>query len=361
MVPTSDEKSSKLRLLICTQVVDSEDPVLGFFHRWLLEFAKQCESVDIICLREGKHDLPTRVRVHSLGKERGTGRVGRLFRFYFFALRFLFRYDAVFIHMNPEYAILGWPIWKLAGKWRVLWYTHKSVDFKLRLGSRLVDTICTASSESFRLKRPNVVVTGHGIDTAVFALERPPMTDFLRLVVIGRITPSKGILTVFEALPELPRSGVPYQLLVVGAPATREDARYEQELRAFVEKFRLQQNVSFAGAKASTEIPKILATSDVLVHASTTGSLDKVVLEAMAAQCLVISSNDAAKPILGKIHADLVVPEPKPELFIRAITQVYRLGRDEREALGKQSRAIVERDHALPNLIERLVCTLKNK
>lgn len=347
--------------MICTQAIDSEDPVLGFFHRWVLEFAKHADSIEIICLREGKHNLPAHVRVHSLGKERGTSRIVRLFRFYLFVFRYLFSYDAVFVHMNPEYAILGWPLWKLAGKRRVLWYTHKSADLKVRLGSRLVDAICTASPESFRLKRPNVTVTGHGIDTSIFAPERPPAPDFLRLLILGRITPSKALMTVFEALPELPRSGVPYQLLVVGESVTREDVRYEAELREFVERFRLGQNVVFAGSKTPAEIPKILASSDAMLHASTTGSLDKVVLEAMAAGCLVISSNDAAKPILAKVHQDLVVTEPKPELFIRALTHVYHLGHDEREALGKQSRAIVEREHSLKDLIKRLVCILKNK
>ncbi len=187
------------------------------------------------------------------------------------------------------------------------------------------------------------------------------MTDFLRLIVFGRIAPSKGVMTIFEALPELPRSGVPYQLIVAGAPVTREDERYEHELRAFVEKFRLQNNVLFVGAKTPAEIPKLLASSDIMLHASTTGSLDKVILEAMAAQCPVISSNDAAKPILAKIHQDLVVAEPKPELFLKALVCIHHLGQDERKALGAASRAMVEREHALPNLIERLVSILSTK
>ena len=350
-----------MRLLICTQAVDSQDPILGFFHRWLLEFAKQCESIEVICLREGKHNLPAHVHVHSLGKERGTTRMTRLIRFYYFALRYLFRYDAVFIHMNPEYAILGWPLWKLSGKRRVLWYTHKSASMMVRIGSRLVDTICTASYESFRLKRSNVHVTGHGIDTAVFASERPGAPDFLRLVVLGRISPAKGIMSIFEALPGLSQSGVSYKLMVVGGPVTNADILYETELRGFVETYHLSDNVVLAGSKPASEIPKLLGECDIMLHASTTGSLDKVALEAMAAQCLVISSNDAVKPILAKVQQDLVVAEPKPELFLKALMHVHHLGESEREALGIASRAIVEREHALPNLIERLICTLKNK
>ena len=58
-----------MRLLIVTQVVDQNDSVLGFFHRWIEEFAKNCEKVHVICLKESVHNLPENVAVHSLGKE----------------------------------------------------------------------------------------------------------------------------------------------------------------------------------------------------------------------------------------------------------------------------------------------------
>ena len=57
-----------MRLLILTQKVDINDDILGFFHRWIEEFAKRCEKVIVICLQEGRHDLPSNVKVLSLGK-----------------------------------------------------------------------------------------------------------------------------------------------------------------------------------------------------------------------------------------------------------------------------------------------------
>ena len=57
-----------MRLLICTQTVDLNDPVLGFFHGWIAAFSRHCESVHVICLKEGRHSLPANVFVHSLGK-----------------------------------------------------------------------------------------------------------------------------------------------------------------------------------------------------------------------------------------------------------------------------------------------------
>src|SRR3989344_8687589 len=59
-----------MRLLIVTQKIDRDDDLLGFFHQWICEFARHCESVTVICLEKGEYALPANVRVLSLGKER---------------------------------------------------------------------------------------------------------------------------------------------------------------------------------------------------------------------------------------------------------------------------------------------------
>ena len=50
----------------------------------------------------------------------------------------------------------------------LLWYTHKAVNWKLKLAEKLVDKIFTASKESFRLPSKKVEITGHGIDLEKF-------------------------------------------------------------------------------------------------------------------------------------------------------------------------------------------------
>jgi len=74
-----------MRILIITQKVDLDDPLLGFFHRWLEEFAEHTECVHVVCLEEGRHTLPQNVAVTSLGKERGASRLEYLATFYHYA------------------------------------------------------------------------------------------------------------------------------------------------------------------------------------------------------------------------------------------------------------------------------------
>ena len=72
-----------MKLLLCTQVVDKNDPVLGFFVRWIEEFKREGEG--------GVISLKT------------LGRGGRVMRAWHLLRRASAgQYDAVFVHMNPE-------------------------------------------------------------------------------------------------------------------------------------------------------------------------------------------------------------------------------------------------------------------
>src|SRR3989344_3937656 len=97
-----------MKILIVTQKVDKNDPVLGFFHRWIEEFAKHYESLVVICLEKGEYHLPQNVKILSLGKEERISKVRYIVHFYKYIWQERKNYDAVFVHMNQEYIILGW-------------------------------------------------------------------------------------------------------------------------------------------------------------------------------------------------------------------------------------------------------------
>ena len=115
-----------MKLLITTQAVDLDDPVLGFFHRWIEELSKRFDTISVICLKEGRHSLPANVSVYSLGKEGGVSRIAYVLNFYRYIWKLRNDYDAVFVHMNQEYVLLGWKFWWLLGK-RVVHLTGMTV------------------------------------------------------------------------------------------------------------------------------------------------------------------------------------------------------------------------------------------
>lgn len=283
-----------MKLLIITQTVDSEDANLGFFHGWINEFAKSAESVKVICNSAGADALPENVKIYSMGKERGLGRLRRYLNFYRYLFGALPESDAVFVHMIPAWVILAWPLAVVFRKKIYLWYTHGSVPLSLKAAEKLVTKIFTASKESCRLKSAKVVAVGHGIDAGVFRRSKEVLPGGLRFISVSRISPSKDMKTLILGVGELKRRGFKNASFdIVGAPILSKDSGYVQELHDLVRKEGLGDVVKFMGARTPKELPEVYHSHNIFLHASRTGSVDKAVLEAMAAGLQVLTSSDA--------------------------------------------------------------------
>lgn len=264
-----------MRILITTQVVDQDDPILGFFVRWIEEFAKHCDSIDVICLRKGEYSLPSHVRVHVLGRSR-TARAWGVLR-----LAASLKYDAVFVHMNPEYLVVAGWLWRLRHTRIGLWYTHKSVDLKLRVAARFAHVIFTASEPSFRLTTNKLQVMGHGIDTDFFSPDESVVRGSHYLSV-GRLMPSKRHDLAIRAAAE---AGVPLHIAGSGPEQANLEALAIQ----------VGATVEFLGGITQQELRDEYRRAYKLIHTSETGSLDKVVLEALACGCPVDTTDPALK------------------------------------------------------------------
>lgn len=339
-----------MKLLIITQKVDRNDPILGFFHRWIVEFAKQCEEVTVICLMKGVYGLPQNVRVISLGKEEGESRPKYLRRFYASIWRERSHYDSVFVHMNQVYVLLGALVWKLLGKRVFLWYTHTKVTLSLRMAVALVDKALTASKESLRIQSKKVIALGHGIDTAVFSPENRASIDAVSIVTVGRISPVKRYEILIDAFAEL-RSEFPIYLNIAGAPATENDKEYLASLRALAKERGVGDRVRFKGAIRHDEVPALLRASHVFVNMSKTGSVDKAVLEAMACGVPAVTSNVAFKEMLspyGLYFNDGDVHE------LARILGSLVAKKEALPTLGRELRDTVLKEHDLGRLISTI-------
>ncbi len=344
-----------MRLLIVTQIVDPGDPILGFFHEWILVFAKECESVEVICLKEGAHTLPGNVRVHSLGKERGSSFFGRIFLFYKYIFSLRNRYDAVFVHMNPEYVALGGLFWRVRGTPIGLWYTHKTVSVWLRIATAFTNFIFTASSESFRLQSPKVHVTGHGIPL-VDAVPHTSRTDMVRIVSAGRIAEIKNIHRMFDVLTELKANGVPAELTLFGEALTESDRAYAEKLRARVQKEQLP--VIFAGAVPNKEIFGALREHEVFLNCSETGALDKAILEAWASGLYVVTINEGVRSVGKEVDPSLPCAFDA-KILAEKIASWRTTAPDVQENYRLRARAYIETSHGLERLVKEMVAILR--
>ncbi len=300
---TIPKNSSRKRLLIVTQKVDMNDPILGFFHRWIVEFAANFERVTVICLQKGEYQLPQHVRVFSLGKETKKSRFRYLINFYSFIFKERDSYDTVFVHMNPIYVILGAPVWKSFGKKIALWYVHKHVDLKLRIAEKFAGLIFTASKESFRLPSQKLRVAGHGIDIGQFAassvgVQNNTEPNTYRLLSVGRISKTKQVRIMVEAVQKLLEQHCSFALTLVGSGVTTEDKQYENKIKHFVKEAGLDGSVQFAGNISPSAVNTYYRSAQMLINLSETGSMDKAVLEGMLSGLQILTSNEAFKNIV---------------------------------------------------------------
>jgi glycosyltransferase involved in cell wall biosynthesis len=340
-----------MKLLICTQALDRKDSNLGFFYEWVAEFAKRCEKVLVICLREGEHDLPQNVEVLSLGKERGVGRFKRAILFLRYISARRGEYDAVFVHMNPEYIDLGGYLWRRWGKRVGLWYAHKSVTRRLRIAVRLADYVFTVTPDSFRIRTNKLRPLGHGIDTTLFKPDIREGSIETRLVTAGRIAASKHILEMLKVCDTLYVREEKFALTIIGEPVTDVERRYASVLDEEIKRRPYADKVQRTGAIAHAQLPALLNRQDVFLNFASTGNMDKAGLEALAMGVPVIATNPAFYALLEPYG--LHVENPTAENIADAIDRI--MNRPDRAAIVATLRNKIAAEHSLEKLIPTIL------
>ncbi len=338
-----------MRILVITQAVDLDNPVLGFFHRWIEEFSQHVESVDVICLREGRHALPGNVRVHSLGKEHGVSRATYLFRFYRHIWKLRNRYDSVFVHMNQEYVLLGALLWRLYGKKIVLWRNHAKGSWATRVAGALSSHVCYTSPQAFVAHFKNAVRMPVGIDTGLFKPGGIPAPD--SILFLGRLDPVKNPSVFLKALQTVHDAKLEFRADIYGEPTDPHAphvASFKQQAASLVESGIL----TLHRAVQNDRTPAIYAAHAVYVNLTPSGSFDKTIGEAMASGCVTVAANAALR---GVIRDDLIVEPESAESVSRALRTALMVSPGQRAEIAEKSRAYILEHHSLLLLSQELM------
>ncbi|MDO8558241.1 MAG: glycosyltransferase family 4 protein [bacterium] len=335
------------RLLIITQKVDKDDAVLGFFHRWLEEFAKHLEKVEVLCLYEGTHALPKNVSVYSLGKEKGYSKIRQLFRFWKFCFALTRKIDGVFVHMNAIYVLLGWVFWKMRGVNIFLWRNHPEGGWLARLAYVLAHRIFYTSPHAHAARFPRAQRMPAGIDTDFFRKDERVSRTPNSILFLGRISPVKHIEIVLEAAKLLDAGGSSFTLSVVGS-APKADDVYEAKIHELALPLFKKGIVKFVPAVRNTDTPHIYNAHEIFINATPTGSYDKTILEAMACGTIPLVCNRSFAEILSK---DLVFSEGDTHDLAQKLIMALRLSEDRRQDIRRRLRDYVDTRHGIERLV----------
>ncbi len=340
-----------MKLLICTQIVDIQDPILGFFHGWILEFAKHFSEVHVICLKKGTYTFPPHVHVYSLGKEDGENRLKYLVRFYWFFGKIFFRVrvDFVFFHMGAIYNILAAPFFFIRGFFGTKfywWKAHGLINSVGKFALTFVDRVYTSTESGFPIVTKKRHVIGQAIDTNHFSPQGEVVREAYKIIFVGRITPIKRLEDFLYTVLLLRNKGIPVSASLYGPVA---DAAYAKRLEEIREKEGLREHVAFMGTRTQDELVSVYQHASILLNTSMTQSMDKTVLEAALCGCLPVTANVAFRELLA--NTGFFTEEGTPEKYADILETIMASDSD---SLRRHLRERVIESHSIQTFSNRI-------
>jgi starch synthase (maltosyl-transferring) len=210
-----------------------------------------------------------------------------------------------------------------------------------------------------RIDPRRLVVIPNAVDPAPFAAAPPipraelqiPDNAFL-LLAVGRLDPQKGYDTLLDALAGIsahPATTRPVFLAIAGA-GPQADALQKLERSLWPDPAR--SPVRWLGFRA--DVPRLLATADLLVLPSRWEGMPNVVLEAMAAAKPVIATQiPGVTELVIPGQTGWIIPPAAPALLAQAITEAAETPPDLLAQLGRAGCERVFQNHQPDRIVHQ--------
>lgn len=177
--------------------------------------------------------------------------------------------------------------------------------------------------------RIHVVYEGLDLSQFVAAEKRTSAGEPLRILSVGRLAEEKGFEHLLHALALVRERGRVFTCVIVGGADQVGSLGYERELVELCRRLRLDDAVSFAGARPFDRVLQEYARADVFVMSSVIardGGRDvtpNALIEAMAMQLPVVATRMTAIPeIVEDRVSGILVPPRNPRALAQALLEL---------------------------------------
>jgi len=204
--------------------------------------------------------------------------------------------------------------------------------FTLRNFCTRIITVSEKTREHYiqltKIPATKIITMYNGIDLEKFRVVDSSTSNRIRssfeipnersmICTIAVLREPKGIQYMIEALPEILERIPNAFYLVIG------DGDYAKELKSLAVTHKVEKRVVFAGHR--TDIPEILASSDVFVLPTLGDALPTVLIEALAAKKPIIASNVGGVPeIITNEVTGILVPPADAKMLATACLRVLQ-------------------------------------
>lgn len=201
-----------------------------------------------------------------------------------------------------------------------------SFDFGIFYSTKFISNnssaiICISNSHLLDLRRfmdpkkLNIVYNGVTFNSNIDIQKQVDLDLPLKILVVGSISINKNQFLALKAISILVKKGINIQLSFIGNSL---DPNYEVELKMFIQKEDLFDNVTFLGFKKNVE--EFLQLNDILLVCSNNETFGRVVIEAMAMKVPVIASDlPSIAEIIKHRENGLLFPSNNCDLLVNSI------------------------------------------
>ena len=204
------------------------------------------------------------------------------------------------------------------------------------------------------VKMSNIqVIKGAGVDLSLYKAI-PENPDAQVVTMFSRVLRDKGVLDYVEAAKIVHREFPDAVLQLVGDCDPGNPTSFsESEVRSW----ESAGSIKWLGYR--TDVPELLAASNIVCLPSYREGLPKTLLEACAAQRAIVATDvTGCREVVSHGSNGLLVQVRNPEKLAEAISQLLS-DQVQRTAFAKNGRARAENEFASPIVIERTLAVYK--
>ena len=232
------------------------------------------------------------------------------------------------------------------------WTSRKCCDAMIAVSHQVKDALITEGFDSrkFHVVHNGTPVNTQQINTKIRSELNIP-EDIPVVIHIGRLCKSKGQHLLIQAAANLYQLGQEAVYLVVGKDL-EQDGAYLNYLKDMAQELGINKSVHFLGHRS--DIPQLLALSDLLVLPSYTEGLPLVILEAMAAGLPVVATPVGGIPE-AVIHQEtgFLVPVEDVRALGDAILRLLQNPHFMQE-MGNKGLGMVQKDFSVEKMCKQV-------
>lgn len=212
----------------------------------------------------------------------------------------------------------------------------------------------TALKSGVRPEKYEVIY--NGVDLARF--QEPPCRDRLRnelnlplgtklITMVGRLTEAKNYPMLLRTAKRCREQNLPVHFVIVG------HGERETELKALAEELNVAGTVHFLGLR--TDVPQVLAASDLFYYTSNWEGFPNALLEAMATGLPVITTDfDGVKELVTGPDVGTIVPLNDAEAAVTAIRNCLE-NPERADAVGRNAQRFIQATFAMSVMVEKTI------